>query len=70
MTEVTHIQFKPERVRGYLDDARAIVTELGLDDSLRGIAFAKAVDLLAGVHVVSGGAQAVLMPQGLPMAGH
>lgn len=41
-----------DQVAGYLDDARAIVVDLELDDALRPIAFAKAVDLLGQKHVV------------------
>ena len=41
-----------EQVRGYLADALAIVTELDLDDDLRALAFAKAVELLAAKQIV------------------
>ncbi len=36
----------PEKVQGYLDEARRIVTELELDDELRVPAFQLAVQLL------------------------
>lgn len=42
----------PEQVEGILDDARRIVTELELHDDLKGLAFGKAVDLLAARHVL------------------
>jgi hypothetical protein len=40
-----------EQVLGYLDDARAIVAELELDDDLRVPAFLKAADLLSAKNV-------------------
>lgn len=41
----------PEQVREYLAAALAIVDELDPDDDLRGVAFAKAVDLLAAKQI-------------------
>ncbi len=40
-----------EQVAGYLEQALGIVADLELDDSLREIAFAKAIDLLAAKQV-------------------
>lgn len=48
-TETPH--HSREQVTGYLDDAHAIVDELGIPDELRGIAYAKAIDLLAAKHI-------------------
>jgi hypothetical protein len=42
----------PEQVRGYLDDALAIVAELEPPGDLRALAFGKAIDLLAAKQIV------------------
>lgn len=65
MAEIIHVQHKPERVRAYLDDARTIVTELGLDGDLRGLGFVKAVELLAGVHISVEGERRAPMPHAI-----
>lgn len=41
-----------EQAKGYLEDALAIVAELEIDDELKGLAFTKAVDLIAAKQVM------------------
>lgn len=51
MSQLVHLQYAEEDVRGYLARAAAIVAELELADDLKVPAFQKAVDLLAGSHM-------------------
>jgi len=57
-----------EQVRGYLEDALAIVSELGIDGDLKVAAFERAVDLLAAKHVameqLAPGLGAMTIPRG------
>jgi hypothetical protein len=46
-----HLQYAADDVRGYLEQAAAIVGELELADDLKVPAFQKAVELLAGSHM-------------------
>lgn len=51
MSQLVHLQYDADDVRGYLEKAAAIVAELELDGDLKVPAFQKAVELLAGSHM-------------------
>jgi hypothetical protein len=51
VSQLVHLQYAADDVRGYLEQAAAIVAELELVDDLKVPAFQKAVDLLAGSHM-------------------
>jgi hypothetical protein len=51
VSQLVHLQHAAADVRGYLEQAAAIVAELELDDDLKVPAFDKAVELLAGSHL-------------------
>jgi hypothetical protein len=51
VSQLVHLQFAADDVRGYLEQAATIVAELELDDDLKVPAFDKAVELLAGSHL-------------------
>jgi hypothetical protein len=51
VSQLVHLQYAADDVRGYLEQAAAIVVELELDDDLKVPAFQKAVELLAGSHM-------------------
>jgi hypothetical protein len=67
MRKADYQHYAPEQVRAHLAEALAIVEELELDDELRGLAFAKAVDLLAAKQMFFEQAQlgvpGLVMPQ-------
>lgn len=56
MSQLVHLQHNGDDVSKYLEQAATIVAELELDGDLKVPAFEKAVDLLAGTHLVVDGA--------------
>ena len=69
MSHLVHIQHAEEDVQGYLEKAAAIVGKVELDGDLKVPAFVKAIELLAGRHLVIEPQQPVLGVQHIPRQG-
>jgi hypothetical protein len=69
MRRVEYPHHTTEQVRGYLEEACAIVAGLELDDDLRVPAFTKAVELLAAKQIVMEQIGGVVPTMAIPRGG-